>query len=70
MCGICGGSDPGCPVCGKEPEYVKCTDCDGSGFIYFNDKGIEMSFEEWEKLPVDEQMKDKCACTDGRVMVN
>jgi hypothetical protein len=65
MCDICYGSQPNCPVCGKDaPKEVECPECGGCGTIYFDSTGKVMDFEDWVKLPVDEQCSEKCTHCD------
>ena len=69
MCDICSG-EPFCPVCGKNaPKEVECPECGGYGKIYFDAAGKVMDFEDWVKLPVDEQCSEKCTNCDGEGVV-
>ena len=70
MCDICYGSQPNCPVCGKDaPKEVECPECSGYGRIYFDATGQLMEFEDWVKLPIDEQCSEKCTHCDGAGVV-
>lgn len=69
MCDICYGN-PNCPVCGKDaPKEVECPECVGYGTIYFDDTGKVMDFEDWVKLPIDEQCSEKCPHCNGAGVV-
>ncbi len=69
MCDICYGM-PNCPVCGKDaPKEVECPECVGYGTIYFDDTGKVMDFEDWVKLPIDEQCSEKCPHCNGAGVV-
>ena len=70
MCDICYGNQPNCPVCGKDaPKEVECPECGGYGTIYIVDSGDIIDFEEWVKLPADEQCSEKCTHCDGEGVV-
>lgn len=60
-CSVCRGYDSSkCPCCSEELNSIECPDCHGSGFaLYFafnvkTRETIEVSEEEWETLPDDE----------------
>lgn len=70
MCDICSG-EPFCPVCGKEAhKEVECPICDGYGTIYFDSLGNLLDFEDWVKIPIDEQCLDKCEKCNGTGFIN
>jgi len=72
MCSECNGMYSGCPCQHVTPEFEKCTICNGEGKIYMNDDGIQLSKEEWLKLPEDERSWDECFTCDqtGEVCIN
>lgn len=63
-CDICHGM-PNCPVCTPEVETEICMRCQGEGMIYFDTDGKEMDYTEWEDLPEDDRMSEKCDVCGG-----
>ena len=66
MCDICYGSQPNCPVCGKDaPKEVECPECRGDKEFYFDGRGNPMDYEDWMVLSPDEKIVIKCTHCDG-----
>ena len=42
----------------KDVEYEVCPECNGSGYIYLNENGKQISQEEYEEM--DESVKENC----------
>ena len=45
MCDVCNGYS-GCPVCSKEPYYVKCLDCNGEGYLFYTEEGDDITRDD------------------------
>ncbi len=51
-----------CPMCEVEPVMVKCDDCHGEGYIYYDDDGNDVAKEEYEKFPEQYTKEVCCEC--------
>ena len=61
MCDVCNGHS-GCPVCSKEPYYVKCPDCNGEGYLYYTEEGDDITRDAFYSSG---GIKEKCPICDG-----
>ena len=62
MCDVCNGHS-GCPVCSKEPYYVKCLNCDGEGYLYYSEEGDVITRDVFFSRP--DGIKERCEICDG-----
>ena len=62
MCTVCNGI--GCPCCWEEPKTMNCPECDGNGYIIYNDDGDLITEEEYNASPA-EYFKDACDVCNG-----
>ena len=62
MCDVCNGHS-GCPVCSKEPYYVKCPDCNGEGYLFYTEIGEDMTRDDFYSRSGG--IIEKCPICDG-----
>jgi len=62
MCSVCNGI--GCPCCWEEPKTMDCPECEGNGYIIYNDDGDLITEEEYNASPA-EYFKDACDVCNG-----
>ncbi len=63
-CPVCNGY-PGCPCCAPEPQMITCPACTGSGKIYYNGDGEQISEEEYMLLSADDKDAERCDECNG-----
>lgn len=63
-CPVCNGH-PDCPCCTIEPRMLLCRECDGTGYIYYNEDWNEIKAEQYKQLPPKERDKVVCEKCDG-----
>ena len=66
MCDVCNGYS-GCPVCSKEPYYVKCLDCDGEGYLYYTEEGDDITRDDFYSR--SDVIKERCERCDGEGII-
>ncbi|MFV0535955.1 MAG: hypothetical protein ACK5M3_01125 [Dysgonomonas sp.] len=64
MCSVCNGY-PNCPVCSSEPYMATCPECNGDGYIYYNEEGRIVSKEQYNNLHPHDRYDEPCECCDG-----
>lgn len=50
-CSECISYGGNCPCCEEETKMVECTECGGTGMIYFDEQGKDVTREEYERNP-------------------
>lgn len=68
-CSICHGI-PGCPCCSEEPTTIPCSECNGEGFIYYNENGFRVAREDFDLLPIDNRDLEMCPVCEGEGVIN
>ncbi len=53
-----------CPICSDEPEMIECDNCNGARYIYFDEDGNEVDYDEYVKSP-DKYEKETCDKCNG-----
>ena len=48
------------PCLTEEPDLVECDECNGAGYIYYDENDDKIGWDEYRRLPVDKRHMDLC----------